>query len=188
MGEPPEKPKSQISDLRETAPPAATVQLEFEGVSRLHQGYFSSPTYVRTLVKSLSGCVGLAQLRVTYDTPKRLGRIELVLDSDQLWCGPGRGDENLDLRPLEPLGRALAGYRDAIASAYDFRVASFETGLWIHRGGDTCGLTLAGQYPPDGTSWSPCVEMDPTARRCKPREPQGVDELPASSGASCLGG
>lgn len=186
VGEPPGDARGEGRAEADRASSPATVQLEFEGVSRLHQGYFSSLDEVQTLVRALSGCVGLAQLRVTYDTPKRFGRVELIVESGQLWCRPEPGSESVDLSPLEPVGRALASYRDAIASAYDFRVASFEAGVWIHQDEGACGLVMAGQYPPDGSSWSPCVEVDPTARRCPARPDQGVGSLPASSAGSCF--
>ena len=135
----------------------------------------------------------MVDVEVAYDTPKRLGTLTLTLDADELLCKPVREGADISLRPLEPIGRALAAYRDAVASSYDYRVATFQVWLRTDGGEVACGLMLAGQYPPDGSTWSPCVEVGEDGPRCTSKDNVGVHVLPVDGqsidyGGSCWGG
>ena len=193
VGEPLSGEDTPAEGLPGSSPPT-TLQLRFEGVSRLHQGYFSAPVLLRKLAEGLAGCVGTVDVEIAYDTPKRLGTITMAVEPEELFCKPEREASGINLRPLEPLGRALASYRSSVASSYDVRVATFE--VWLRtRGGEvSCGLKLAGQYPPDGSTWSPCVEVGQSGPRCTSRDNLGVDVLPVTGegtvdyGVSCWGG
>jgi hypothetical protein len=186
--------ETHAEDLPNSAPSPAVLYLRFEGVSRLHQGYFSAPVLLRHFAEGLTGCVGTVDLEIAYDTPNRLGTLTMAIDPDELLCKPTQDESGIHLRPLEPMGRALAAYRDSVASSYDYRVATFEGWLRTRGGEVSCGLKLAGQYPPDGSTWSPCVEVGQNGPRCTSRDNLGVDVLPVGGeaefdyGVSCWGG
>lgn len=137
---------------------AASVALAFQGVSPLYQGYFSTEEWVSGLGKGLGACFdGTVEVVVSYDTENRIGRILVQTGLADLKCRPAVGPEGIDVSPLIPLGQALAGYRDAVSAARDVRVASFRSGIRLVQGGELCDLYIGGQFPPDGTTFSPCV-------------------------------
>lgn len=137
------------------------VELIFVGVGKLYRGFFASDEAVSILQRRLSVCVsGTAQVRVFYDTPDRFGTLTFVSGGTLPRCSPQAGANGLDLTPLAPIGRALAEYRDKVAAAFDVRIASFRTGIRFERVGTLCELWTGGGYPPDGSQWSPCVNID----------------------------
>lgn len=138
----------------------AEIRLGFDGVGPLHQGFFKQERFVLELGEALAVCgAGPHELLVSYDTARRIGHIELVVEPGEFGCLPTRTDEGWDLAALRPVGVALAAYRDAVAGAYDYRVASFRGGIRYLRGVKLCSLQMGGQYPPDGTTWSRCVKF-----------------------------
>lgn len=170
---------------------AASLALAFTGVGALHRGFFSAEKPLAQLAAALAPCVrGEVVVRVTWQDDIRLGRITLEVPPDQLACAPQPTGAGLDLAPLEPVGRALAAYRDAIAAGFDFRVASFRGEVRLVRPGDDCLLRLGGQFPPDGTRWHPCVEVGSHVV-CAPDPGEGVARIEPPSGGealqSCLG-
>ena len=46
-----------------------------------------------------------------------------------------------------------------MAGGFDLRVASFQVGATFARGPNLCTVWAAGQNPPDGTTFSPCIEL-----------------------------
>ncbi|MFT4624855.1 MAG: hypothetical protein ACI8PZ_003518 [Myxococcota bacterium] len=136
------------------------VRLGFEGVGPLHQGFFSQDRFVLALGRALAPCgAGPHEVMVSYDTERRIGHIELVVQPRDFGCLPAPTEGGWDLAPLAPVGAALAQYRDSVAGSFDYRIASFRSGIRYLRGVQMCGLLLGGQYPPDGTTWSRCVAL-----------------------------
>lgn len=137
----------------------ASVALAFEGVGGLHRKFFSEPRLVGNLASALGPCLrGEATVRVRWEEEVRVGRITLEVDPAVLVCGIAARGDALDLSALAPVGRALAGYRDAVAGAFDLRVASFRGEVRLP-GQPACTLRLGGGFPPDGSRWHPCVEL-----------------------------
>lgn len=135
------------------------VELQFEGVGDLHRRWFSDRAIVTALSEGLAPCVrDRAVVRMAWDEPTFTGTIRLYVDRASLACNPPRG-ESVDLGAIEPIGRALAAYRDAVANTFDLRVSSFRIELEALDGTQLCRLTLGGQFPPDGTSWAPCADL-----------------------------
>ena len=154
------------------------VELQFFGVGPLHKGFFTDPEAVTALSRALGPCVeGTAQVRVRWDAEERIGRLRLKVPPDGLTCLPVTTDEGWDLSPLEPVGRALAAYRDRVAGAFDYRLASFRLGVSFTRGSHQCVLKAAGQHPPDGTRWSPCVDFAGVERCGEGSREDGVTTL-----------
>ncbi len=168
---------------------AVAVELRFFGISDLHRGFFGDPRFVGQLGQELGQCVsGTAQVIVSYDEETRVGRIVLKAPPDGVTCMPGVSGKTVDLQPLQPLGMALANYRDSVAANFDFRVASFKVGASFTRGSKQCNLQIAGSHPPDGRRWSPCVGFAGTDKCGAGDVKAGVVELefPARADASYL--
>ncbi|MBX2803603.1 MAG: hypothetical protein KTR31_38345 [Myxococcales bacterium] len=136
------------------------VALAFVDISPLYRGYFATQEWVATLGKDLGACFGdTVEVVISYDMETRIGRILVQTSWTDLGCRPAMGPEGVDLTPLQPLGRALARYRDAIAAARDVRIASFRSGIRLVQGGEICDLIIGGQFPPDGTTFSGCITL-----------------------------
>ena len=154
---------------------AVDVELHFHGVGQLYQRFFSDPAAVGALGRALGPCLTeTAQLIITYDSERRIGRIRLRVPPGGARCVPMGADTSLSLAPIEPVGLALAAYRDALAASFDLRIQSFEIGLQFTRGTRTCVLTAAGDHPASGRLWDPCVGLGHT--RCAAGT-GGVSEL-----------
>jgi hypothetical protein len=140
--------------------------------------FFSNADAVGSLGAALGPCLtDTAQVAVSWNEEERIGRIFLRAPPEALTeCLPTAGAEGVDLSPLEPVGVALAAYRDAVAGAFDFRVASFRIGVSFARGPRSCTVWAAGQHPPDGRAWSSCMEFhDRTA--CAGAADEGVTRI-----------
>ncbi len=139
---------------------AVGVELQFKGVGALFRGFFGDPELVARLGVDLAPCIagGLAVVEVGWSEKTRIGTITVNAEPEMIRCRPVV-DGAIDLSPLEPLGRALARYRDGVSGRYDLRVASFRPGLKILHGMHHCAFWLGGQYPPDGTRWKRCAEF-----------------------------
>jgi len=136
------------------------VALAFQGVGNLHKGYFRTDTLVEGLSKGLGGCVAdPAEVLVQWDSEENLGTILLHTVGTQLACRPQPTADGFDATPLVPIGRTLGAYRDGVANQFDLRVASFRTGVRVLRGTQVCDVWFAGQFPPDGSTVSPCVHL-----------------------------
>lgn len=160
-----------------TAGDAADVALAFAGVSPLYQGYFSTESWVGPLAQDLGRCFdGLVEVVISYDSEDHIGRILVQADRSDFRCAPTAGAQGLAVSPLRPIGQALARYRDTIANARDLRIGSFRIGVRIVRGARQCDLYWAGQFPPDGTTMSPCVTLQ-GHEICLGDRHQGVDTI-----------
>lgn len=169
------------------------VELQFVGVGDLHQRWFSDRAIATRLAEGLTPCVReRAVVRMTWDDATFAGSIRLYVDQRSLTCHPERSDAAVDLAPFAPIARSLAAYRDAVANSFDLRVASFKVELEALDGTRLCRLTLGGQFPPDGSTWSPCVDLGGRTVCAGPREPGLTSfgfEDPADTRylAGCLG-
>jgi hypothetical protein len=143
-----------------TASGKRVVDVVFEGVGSLHQGFFMDLEAITQLSQHLMPCFDApSTVKIGYEAAKRRGWIIALMDKGNTACQPHLTREMLDLTPLTPIGKALAGYRDAIAASYDVRIASFEIGLLTLNGPSQCVFWNAGQYPPDGTLWDRCMTL-----------------------------
>lgn len=160
-----------------SGPAAVPVELQFVGVGGLHKGWFGDLDIVTELSRELGSCMtGRAVVQLSYDENERIGRIRLILDGKQVTCSPTLAANTVDLTTLEPLGRALAKYRDTVAGRFDFRVASFRIQLELLDGTHGCVLQLGGQFPPDGSSWGNCVDLG-GEKTCAGPEDEGSARL-----------
>lgn len=190
---PPPEPLDEFVTSAAAAPPpdvpmitavgagdAADVELRFFGVGELHKGFLSDPSLVGRLGKELGSCVnGTAQVLIRWNAEERVGWIQLKVPPDGLACMPvAHPSGGWDLTPLVPVTRALANYRDGAAANYDFRFASFTVGASFTRGANQCLLKIAGQHPPDGTAFSPCVDIAGVSACSGLDEDAGVTRLP----------
>ncbi|TVQ91972.1 MAG: hypothetical protein EA397_08055 [Deltaproteobacteria bacterium] len=161
---------------------AVPVQLQFTSLSRLHRGFFLREEGVVALGKALAACGGEpVTVEVAYDQEALQGRIVGWIPPGQPVCAPVQGDEGLDLRPMRAMAAALASYRDDVAGRSDFRVANFKVFVQTSEEPKACRFEAAGQYPPDGSTFSPCV-MVAGERVCAASEEQGVVLLKPGSG------
>ena len=87
------------------------VELQFQGLSALIQGFFSTSEFVVDVGKGLAPCVAseFAVVRLTWDGETRVGTITLELEPADLACLPKVGPDGVDLSALMPLTVALAG-------------------------------------------------------------------------------
>lgn len=157
---------------------AASIDLVFESVSPLYQGFFATPELVGRLGSGLGACVrGSGAVRISYSNEERIGRIEVLAEQGQFTCVPKHVDGGHDVSTLAPLHAALAEYRDAVAAAYDIRVASFKIGTRFLKGPYMCTVWAGGQYPPDGSTVGRCVDFGGVPH-CGPGDPkEGVTVL-----------
>lgn len=171
-----------------------SVVLAFSNLNPLYQGYFSTEAWVGQLSEALGACFeGSVEVVISYDDETRIGRILIQTPASALRCGPVPGPEGVDLSPLVPVGQALARYRDAVSAARDVRVASFRVGVRLVRGVELCDVYVGGQFPPDGTTFSPCLGLR-GHEVCLGDRHEPVTTVPWPPGeqrgvlATCLGG
>lgn len=151
------------------APPSSgnpELQIQFEGVGPLYQGFFRSAEPGERLARAASSCVGDAvYLYVSFSEEEHLGRLTLRVEPDVASCRPLPTDTGWDFSPTVPLSTALAAYRDELAAAYDMRLASFEVRVAYRTDRSLCTVEARGSHPPDGTTFGACVQQD-LERRC----------------------
>jgi len=153
------------------------VIVAFRGVGNLHKGYFRTPDLVSGLGEGLAGCVDdSAEVLVAWDSEKNLGTILLHTVGTQLRCRPLPTQAGFDTRPLQRIGQTLAAYRDGVSSRFDLRIAAFRTGVRVLRGTQVCDVWFAGQFPPDGSTMSPCMHLQ-GHEVCTGNRHDGVTEL-----------
>lgn len=157
------KPVHIVASPDGSAPPPGDgpvpVELQYVGVGDLHQRWFGDEAIVTDLAVALGPCIReRAVVRTTWDEAAKTGRIELLVEGRQLACRAS-GTDPVDLAPFTPVTRALAAYRDAVASRFDFRVASFAVGVEVLQRTTLCRLTVGGQFPPDGSTFAQCVDL-----------------------------
>ncbi len=114
---------------------------------------------------------------VKYDDDTRIGTIVLHTLGDQLLCKPVPTAKGYDLTPLIPVTRTLAGYRDGVSNGFDLRIGSFRTGVRVIKVSQVCEVWSAGQFPPDGTTFSPCIGLQGHEVCTAPDRHEGITEL-----------
>ena len=149
------------------------VVLVWEGISPLHQSFFSDSAAVEQLGRDLAQSVEPpANVYVSFDSHRHIGRILLRLLPD---TGKGLvGVQNQPPKGVSPVLQALARYRDAVASRYDTRVGAFHIGLDSYRGTTHCRFGATGPLPPDGTVVDACVMLNGKSVCGTPTEGEGA--------------
>lgn len=150
-------------------PPAREVPpllLSIEGLGPEIARAISSEDRLSRLASALPSCLERPSLAIDYRD--QAGNMTLVAQA-------GRCDSPA----LRAAARALARYRDEVALSVQRRLSTFDLALQI--GG--CRLALAGQIPPDGSTFSPCVG---TREAPCPRGLEGVEEIPRAALEGCL--
>lgn len=157
---------------------AAPIQLQFTTVGALHQGFFAQAKGVQKLGKALGACTDhTVDVQVVWSQKDLEGRIVGQVPSGTTVCEPVVSGTTVDLRPVVPATHGLAAYRDRVAGMSDFRIANFVVGVDLRGGAAVCRLKVAGQHPPDGTRFHPCVEIN-GERVCAQGDPsEGVEQL-----------
>lgn len=156
---------------------AARVELQTISISPLFRGFFGDPRFTKALQDDLGACVdGLTVVQVSYNEAERIGFLRLVVEEPGFRCQPTVGGGRVDLSPLAPAAAALARYRDAVSGSYDIRIRSFRIMIEGRNSKAMCVLRAAGQHPPDGSTFSPCVELN-GHETCLGDRMDGVDAL-----------
>lgn len=136
----------------------AELVIQYEGVGPLYQGFFNDADAGDALARAAQACVGdTTYLYVSYDTTTRTGRLTLRVEPDVMTCRPAQVDGGWQTSPSFPLSRALAQYRDTLASAYDLRIAAFHVQVAVRSTRSMCTLRAEGTHPPDGNGYAACV-------------------------------
>ncbi len=166
------------------------VRFVFEDVSKMYRYIFSEKEFTEPLAKALATCFDeWVDVVVHYDNEERVGSIYVHTPSNRVRCPPRVTDPGLDVRPLAPIGRALANYRDQIAGSRDVRIANFRTGIVVFQGVDICGLWTEGQNPPDGSTFSGCVTLKGNEVCTTEDRDEGLERIPwPTSDAAALRG
>jgi hypothetical protein len=139
---------------------AVAITLQFRGVGPQYQNYFSQPAFVGALGTALGACqVEEAVVLITYDSENWIGTITLETSPESLTCPVRLTEVGADLSAMSPIGMALAAYRDQVSGTFDIRIASFRVGVSLLRNTHLCTFWIGGQYPPDGSAWSPCASF-----------------------------
>jgi hypothetical protein len=186
----PQSKGGQVTDAGGAQIGAEPVQvvLVWEGISRLHQSFFSDTALTTQLSAELTGEVlSPANIYVRYNAEAFTGSIRLQLLPDSLERSVRRTGDTIVLQDLAPITTALAGYRSGVAGKKDFRIESFKIGVESVRGARGCIFGVAGSPPPDGRLVSPCVEVNGRLQ-CGEPGPDGVRFAPkvADDIAACL--
>ena len=150
------------------APPSTgnpVLTIESANLSPLYRGFFADRAAGDALARAAAPCVGDdVRVLIGYDNEARVGRMVLFVPASVDACRPVQTDTGWDLSPMTPLSIALANYRDALSGLYDMRIGSFEVHVNIaSSSGNQCTVRAQGTHPPDGTGFSPCVDLDGTA-------------------------
>ncbi len=136
----------------------AELVIQYEGVSPLYKGFFNDAAVGGALARAAQSCVGdTTYLYVSYDMETRTGRLTLRIEPDVTTCRPVQADGGWQTTPTFPLARALAQYRDALASTYDLRIAAFHVQVAVRSTRSMCTLRAEGTHPPDGNGFGACV-------------------------------
>jgi len=139
---------------------AVPIQLRFTSVSKLHQGFFLRDTGLRSLGKDLGACTDhTVGVDIVWNDKEFEGRLVARIPRQSSTCEPELAPDGLDLQPLTAIARALARYRDDVAGRSDFRIASFKVAVDVVSRGAVCRFSAGGQHPPDGSTFSHCVQV-----------------------------
>lgn len=135
--------------------------LDFVGIGALHKTFFMDTRVTRKVQQKLQGHVS-GPVGVLIEFKNNQGRIRIQVDPEFLVANLGTPGA-VQMSSLVPLTQAAAFYRDWVAGNFDLRVHNFEIGLDITPKNKVCKITVTGDPPPDGTQFTPCIEVDGTA-------------------------
>lgn len=136
----------------------AELVIQYEGVGPLYKGFFNDAAAGQALALAAQRCVGdTTYLYVSYDSTTRTGRLTLRVEPDVASCRPVETEAGWQTSPTFPLSRALAQYRDTLASTYDLRIAAFHVQVAVRSTRSMCTLRAEGTHPPDGNGFGACV-------------------------------
>lgn len=145
----------------DAAAEGVAIDIAYSSIGKLHRGYFENAELTGALSVAAKACVDdTLDMVITYDEVERTGRVVVSMLHDRLKCRATPVDTGLDVSALLPLTTALAAYRNAVAAKKDIRIYGFRTGVHVRDGAGTSTLWIEGQDPIDGTTVSPCVEVD----------------------------
>ncbi len=168
----------------------AELVIQYEGVGALYKGFFNDAAAGDALARAAQSCVGdTTYLYVSYDDTTRTGRLTLRVEPDVTTCRPVQTETGWQTSPSFPLSRALAQYRDTLASAYDLRIAAFHVQVAVRSTRSMCTLRAEGTHPPDGNGFGACV-LHGMEERCGVVADGGLLEFEtadASALRSCFG-
>ena len=115
-----ERATTAVPSLKPSAADPVQIVLVWEGVARLHKGFFSEPEIVRQLGRDLAGHVKPpVNVYISFDSNRHIGRILVRLlpkTGIGLWTSEGKG---VDLTSLSPVFQALGRYRTSVAARFD---------------------------------------------------------------------
>lgn len=170
--EPGEAPPAAVNVVAPPGSEEASVSLAFTSIGPLHQGFFKNSDGLDQLRIGGTNC-GAESLpvHISWDEKALTGRIVAELGAHSGRCMPLVSDGVLDLSPIIPAARGLAAYRDVVSGSSDFRIANFLVQLRWNKGYSSCSVTAKGQYPPDGSTFEPCVSVNGNRTCSKKRTP-----------------
>lgn len=145
----------------DAAEQGVSIDIAYTSIGKLHRGYFENPELTSALSVAAKSCVDdTLGMVITYDEVERTGRVVVSMLHDRLKCRAKPTADGLDVSGLTPLSTALATYRNAVASKKDIRIYGFRTGIHVRDEAGTATLWVEGQDPIDGSTFSPCAEVD----------------------------
>lgn len=150
-----------VDESKTAVLPPVKLYLDFVGISAMHKTFFTDSRVTGKVQERLQGHVS-GSVGVRIDFIRNKGRIRIQVDPEYLVANLGTPDA-IHLESLAPLTEAAAFYRDWVAGNFDLRIQNFDIGLDITPKNSVCKITVAGDPPPDGKEFSPCIEVDGTA-------------------------
>lgn len=138
------------------------IRVQTSGLNATYRSHVADPAFLAPLAAALDPCVDdTATLSVSYAEGSRDGRVALVLPVGSLDCHITVGaDGTVDLSGLVPVAKAVAAYRNTLASTRDMRIYAWKTAIHVEDVHGHATLWLEGQDPIDGTAFDPCVGLD----------------------------
>jgi hypothetical protein len=143
------------------AEPGVSVDLaiQFDGVGRVHRGYFRDPETIEHVGLTLVGLIA-PPANVHIKASGARGDITAVVTVGALSSPVMMEDGRVDLSVLTPVTVSMVGYRDQISGKFDFRVQSFGVSVSVVSDSSWCTFTATGQHPPTGEQLSECLDVD----------------------------
>lgn len=142
--------------------PTLTAAVQFTGIGNQYRYSMGNEDRILKLYTESAPCLpeGSVTLSLNYDPKKFKGRAVFDVGAGQLRCLPILTADGVDARPLRPLLKSLAAYREALSNEEDVRLLSF--GLGIHLRDDKGGVTFWVPVYTDrlGDTVEACVTLD----------------------------
>ena len=149
----------RTDDVSEGDVEVVDLALQFEGVGRVHRGYFRDPESLQEVGRTLVGVIS-PPANVHISASGALGGITAVVRTSDLDGPVMTVDGKIDLSLLTPITVSMAGYRELVSGKFDFRVQSFDVSVSVISDTSWCTFTATGQHPPTGAQLSQCLDVD----------------------------